>query len=185
MERKKTVDDKEKRRGKRKRPPGAVKHSNPSKKTKKSGLVVNIPSTAGDCGSNWKKLLTELNNEKVKNEDKGRKHGKDKFKKKNGKGSEEKRPEIWFDGVDEEDILFAEGDMSKKHSGVESSLVKENGHSGLTKAVGIDCEMVGTRNRGSHSVLARVSIVNQFGKCIYDKHVKPEERVTDYRTWVR
>lgn len=32
--------------------------------------------------------------------------------------------------------------------------------------------------------MARVSLVNQFGKCIYDKFVKPTERVTDYRTSV-
>lgn len=49
----------------------------------------------------------------------------------------------------------------------------------------MDCEMVGTGSKGSHSILARVSLVNQFGKCIYDKHVKPMEDVTDYRTFVR
>lgn len=30
--------------------------------------------------------------------------------------------------------------------------------------------------------MARVSLVNHFGKCIYDKYVKPTEKVTDYRT---
>lgn len=52
----------------------------------------------------------------------------------------------------------------------------------LTKAVAIDCEMVGVGPGGEDSMLARVSIVNQFGKCIYDKYVKPTEEVTDYRT---
>lgn len=54
----------------------------------------------------------------------------------------------------------------------------------LTKAVAIDCEMVGVGPDGEDSILARVSLVNQFGKCIYDKHVKPTEKVTDYRTAV-
>lgn len=48
----------------------------------------------------------------------------------------------------------------------------------------IDCEMVGVGPDGEDSILARVSIVNQFGKCIYDKYVKPTEKVTDYRTAV-
>lgn len=48
----------------------------------------------------------------------------------------------------------------------------------------IDCEMVGVGHDGEDSILARVSLVNQFGKCIYDKFVKPTERVTDYRTAV-
>lgn len=54
----------------------------------------------------------------------------------------------------------------------------------LTRAVAIDCEMVGVGPDGEDSILARVSLVNQFGKCIYDKFVKPTEKVTDYRTAV-
>lgn len=54
----------------------------------------------------------------------------------------------------------------------------------LTKAVAMDCEMVGVGPDGEESILARVSIVNHFGKCIYDKFVKPTEKVTDYRTFV-
>lgn len=44
--------------------------------------------------------------------------------------------------------------------------------------------MVGVGHGGKDSVLARVSIVNHFGHCIYDKFVKPREKVTDYRTAV-
>lgn len=44
--------------------------------------------------------------------------------------------------------------------------------------------MVGVGPKGEDSIVARVSIVNQFGKCIYDKYVKPTEEVTDYRTAV-
>ncbi|XP_054706491.1 uncharacterized protein LOC129216306 [Uloborus diversus] len=52
----------------------------------------------------------------------------------------------------------------------------------LTNAVAMDCEMVGTGPAGVDSVVARVSIVNSFGECIYDVFVKPKEEVTDYRT---
>ena len=48
----------------------------------------------------------------------------------------------------------------------------------------MDCEMVGVGPSGEDSIVARVSIVNLFGKCIYDKYVKPTEEVTDYRTAV-
>lgn len=54
----------------------------------------------------------------------------------------------------------------------------------LTRAVAMDCEMVGVGPKGEDSIVARVSIVNQFGKCVYDKYVKPTEEVTDYRTAV-
>ena len=42
--------------------------------------------------------------------------------------------------------------------------------------------MVGTEGRSE--ALARVSIVNYNGAIVYDKYVRPEARVTDYRTWV-
>lgn len=48
----------------------------------------------------------------------------------------------------------------------------------------IDCEMVGVGDKGSESVLARVSIVNFHGATIMDRFVRPQEKVTDYRTWV-
>ena len=44
--------------------------------------------------------------------------------------------------------------------------------------------MVGVGDRGKDSILARVSIVNQYGQCVYDKYVCPTEQVTDYRTHV-
>lgn len=51
----------------------------------------------------------------------------------------------------------------------------------ITKQVAMDCEMVGIGD-GSESMLARVSLVNRHGACIYDKYVKPRETVQDYRT---
>ncbi|XP_041984264.1 RNA exonuclease 4 [Aricia agestis] len=52
----------------------------------------------------------------------------------------------------------------------------------LTKFIAIDCEMVGIGYEGRDHMLARVSLVNKFGDCIYDKFVKPREEVVDYRT---
>lgn len=54
----------------------------------------------------------------------------------------------------------------------------------LTRALAIDCEMVGVGPKGEESVAARVSVVNQHGKCVYDKCIKPTQPVTDYRTAV-
>ncbi|XP_009870946.1 PREDICTED: RNA exonuclease 4, partial [Apaloderma vittatum] len=105
-----------------------------------------------------------------------------------------KEPEIWFDDVDPKDIEAAIGPEAAKIArrnlgldtgqAVEQVLVKEKAFEGLTRAVAMDCEMVGVGPKGEDSIVARVSIVNQFGKCIYDKYVKPTEEVTDYRTAV-
>jgi RNA exonuclease 4 len=63
--------------------------------------------------------------------------------------------------------------------------VKEQAFSGLTKALALDCEMVGEGPKGEEGIIeAGVSIVNQYGKCVYDKYVKPTEPVTDYGTAV-
>lgn len=54
----------------------------------------------------------------------------------------------------------------------------------LTKFIAMDCEMVGVGYDGNDHMLARVSLVNKFGDCIYDKFVKAREEVIDYRTEV-
>nr|XP_031306752.1 RNA exonuclease 4 isoform X1 [Camelus dromedarius] len=99
--------------------------------------------------------------------------------------------DIWFDDVDPEDIEAAIGpeaaDIARKQLGQSKSsttLVKERAFSGLTKALALDCEMVGVGPQGDESIAARVSLVNQYGKCVYDKFVKPTQLVTDYRTAV-
>ena len=53
--------------------------------------------------------------------------------------------------------------------------VENNSFKGVTKILGIDCEMVGARWSGQQ--LARVSIVNHFGNLLYDKFVAPREKV--------
>jgi RNA exonuclease 4 len=52
-----------------------------------------------------------------------------------------------------------------------------------TKVIAMDCEMVGI-DTGKDNMLARVSLVNKYGNCIYDKYVLPSEPVVDYRTHV-
>ncbi|XP_005990671.1 RNA exonuclease 4 [Latimeria chalumnae] len=107
-------------------------------------------------------------------------------------------PDIWFDDVDPEDIEAGLGsevaDFVRKQMGLQQTkplpqseknmLVKEKAFDGLTKVVAMDCEMVGVGPSGEDSIVARVSLVNQFGKCVYDKYVQPMEKVTDYRTAV-
>ncbi|KAM4746961.1 apoptosis-enhancing nuclease [Rhinophrynus dorsalis] len=50
------------------------------------------------------------------------------------------------------------------------------------KCVAIDCEMVGTGPGGRISELARCSVVNYRGDVVYDKYIKPELPITDFRT---
>lgn len=53
-----------------------------------------------------------------------------------------------------------------------------------TGILALDCEMVGVGPSGERSALARASIVNVLGEVVYDKFVRPAEKVTDYRTAV-
>lgn len=52
------------------------------------------------------------------------------------------------------------------------------------KYVAIDCEFVGIGKDGEESALARISIINYYGVVLLDTYVRPQERVTDWRTWV-
>jgi len=156
-----------------------------------------LPSNKDEYSANWKQMLMSIQKEqktsqKPKGSSKGNTGIKDKKKiqTKSSGTAPVKKPEIWFDVKDEtlldpqdrpsaSGIVDVEGNTVRK-----STLVKETAYQGLTKAVGMDCEMVGVGFKGEESVLARVSIVNHFGHCVYDKYVKPREKVTDYRTHV-
>ncbi|XP_077645472.1 interferon-stimulated 20 kDa exonuclease-like 2 [Lonchura striata] len=50
------------------------------------------------------------------------------------------------------------------------------------KLVAMDCEMVGTGPGGRTSALARCSIVGYGGDVLYDRYVRPEAPIVDYRT---
>ncbi|CAO2210788.1 unnamed protein product [Urochloa humidicola] len=65
---------------------------------------------------------------------------------------------------------------------VEVKLEPTSDDASLTKAVEIDCEMVGVGSDGSKSALGRVTVVNSFGNVVYDDYVRTVERIVDYRT---
>jgi RNA exonuclease 4 len=50
--------------------------------------------------------------------------------------------------------------------------------------VALDCEMVGVGMYGQASAVARVTLVGWNGEVIMDELIKPEQPVTDYRTFV-
>eukprot|EP00573_Skeletonema_grethae_P001351 CAMPEP_0201689100 /NCGR_PEP_ID=MMETSP0578-20130828/2747_1 /ASSEMBLY_ACC=CAM_ASM_000663 /TAXON_ID=267565 /ORGANISM="Skeletonema grethea, Strain CCMP 1804" /LENGTH=357 /DNA_ID=CAMNT_0048173625 /DNA_START=1 /DNA_END=1074 /DNA_ORIENTATION=+ len=50
--------------------------------------------------------------------------------------------------------------------------------------IALDAEMVGVGPHGIHSRLARITLANYDGECIYDTLVQVVETVTDYRTFV-
>ena len=145
-------------------------------KTKKLKTICKYPKDLTEASANWKRLSQTLN-QNNKNSDKNKKIIKrDRIK-------TSVKNDIWFDNVDRCLIKSSMADSSgTNETNTSKSLVKDKSFSGLTNIVAMDCEMVGTGTDGSTSLLARVSIVNFFGHCIYDKFVKTIEEVTDYRT---
>ena len=174
-----------------------TKHKNREKlnkiASKPETVVSEIPvlSNPEVASSNWKNLLKNL----PKEEDEGAKV-KPAFVRRNKKGqlitnqqlnhpkavqvglkskkvvkSTEIEDDVWFDDVDP---MLLDGVKAENTS---DSLVKANGFTGVTKIIGMDCEMVGVGMTGTDSILARVSIVNHFGHKIYDKFVAPREKV--------
>ncbi|ODV78245.1 exonuclease [Suhomyces tanzawaensis NRRL Y-17324] len=97
-------------------------------------------------------------------------------------------PETVLMGPLEASLWMNENDI------LESNIIRERtkvphttGNSRKTepgKYLAIDCEFVGVGEDGRESALARVSVVNFYGQVIYDKFVKPKEKVTDWRTWI-
>lgn len=153
---------------------------------KKPEFTAKLPEKGEDFSCNWKKLLTKLEAEPKKSKNP---HPRKPFLKKvKGKQAEtsKKAADIWFDDVDME-LIDPEDrpDMPENHANKSGqNLVKEKSFQGVTKILAMDCEMVGVGYGGKDSILARISIVNHFGHCLYDKFVKPTEKVTDYRTSV-
>jgi RNA exonuclease 4 len=49
--------------------------------------------------------------------------------------------------------------------------------------VALDCEMVGV-GEGNESSVARVTVIDWYGKVLLDEHIQQTKRVTDYRTFV-
>ncbi|RWS28704.1 RNA exonuclease 4-like isoform X2 [Leptotrombidium deliense] len=139
----------------------------PKKKIKSE---TKYPVSDREVSSNWKNLCSALN---IKSRPK-------KAKQSNETNESEK---IWFE-IDGKTLREDFGKKKIVETNKEEHLVKEKSFTGLTRAVSMDCEMVGVGKDGEQSILARASIVNHFGHCIYDKYVKPTEKVTNYRTSV-
>ncbi|KAF1797894.1 ribonuclease H-like domain-containing protein [Mucor lusitanicus] len=102
------------------------------------------------------------------------------------------KDELWFaEDVDEDTLknVYTPKKTAQEQKLEKKSIVaKMDAVSGdaakLGKYVAIDCEMVGVGPDGTDSALARVSIVNYNGAVLLDCYVKPQEKVTDYRTHV-
>ncbi|CAG5135527.1 unnamed protein product [Candidula unifasciata] len=146
-----------------------------------------------DGASNWMKLCATLNIDGAKRKTKTLKRALSNDVAEQGEHSEVKRTKlgVWFDNVDkilieteptEQSRVGTGGDIDGKQ--ITDPLVKPGSFKGLTNCVAMDCEMVGFGPKGEESILARVSVVNHFGVCLYDKFVQPREKVTDYRTHV-
>lgn len=132
------------------------------------------------ASSNWKALQETLQA--------GQKSGSPKKVRNRNKNSSKgdttvaplKKEEVWFDGVDP--LLLEPENVQTPGQAI--GLEKKGTYNKPTRVVAMDCEMVGVGYEGKDSVLARVSLVNVMGHCIYDKFVKPTEEVVDYRTAV-
>ncbi|XP_062520718.1 RNA exonuclease 4-like [Corticium candelabrum] len=52
----------------------------------------------------------------------------------------------------------------------------------LEKVLAMDCEMVSVGAR--KSAVARCSVVDYYGRVVFDEYIKPDDVITDYRTFV-
>ncbi|KAI8084661.1 ribonuclease H-like domain-containing protein [Halteromyces radiatus] len=105
-----------------------------------------------------------------------------------------KKDDLWFE-VDEKDLEVAYGrkltkteeeteERERKKLILDQMDAVKGKDAKIGKYVAIDCEMVGVGPEGKESALARVSLVNYNGAVLLDIFVKPQEKVTDYRTAV-
>uniref|UniRef100_A0A915PL58 RNA exonuclease 4 n=1 Tax=Setaria digitata TaxID=48799 RepID=A0A915PL58_9BILA len=135
-------------------------------------------SKMAELSTNWKQLQEELKNEKVK-------AGKDTVNKSSNKSAMWKRKKMARLAKKESkrQRLDVGKGISSDSSALDATSTQQEKDE-VTNVLGIDCEYVGVGIDGRDNMLARVSIVNSHGHCIYDKYVKPRENVTDYRTVV-
>ena len=162
------------------------------KKSEPSNALQNIKNSNDTISSNWRDLMKNLKNDEDKKSEKTktpflRRNKKGQIisnqkmnhpkavlvghkEKKTKKARQDESSTIWFDDVDP--LL-----LDKEEAEAGSGLVKNESYRGVTRVVGMDCEMVGVGTAGQDSILARVSIVNHFGHVLYDKFVAPREKV--------
>lgn len=156
--------------------------------SKKEPKAQNVPVKVSP---NWQKLKNQIEIQNSNPANKKKRNGRSKRQKigsiendhiSDTSAASQTPTDIWFDDVDP--CLIKSSILSSSTNESDKKLCKEKSFNGLTKCVAIDCEMVGTGFYGLNSILARVSIVNLYGHCVYDKFIKPTEEVTDYRTEV-
>ncbi|KAK1416744.1 hypothetical protein QVD17_25860 [Tagetes erecta] len=76
------------------------------------------------------------------------------------------------------------GDNEEDSDGEMNVLTPTSADTSITDEIAMDCEMVGVSPLGNKSALGRVTLVNKWGNVIYDEHVRPVERVVDFRTQI-
>lgn len=161
---------------------------------------ISLPFDSQHYSTNWKQLLSSLpkRSDKVfthKNPSNSLTSKDNRLYRKKFLQNEKKNTQIWFDDIDKTFIEL-------ESNNAKSSILSQNSdkpkpttinfvpkeHSTVanrsSEYIALDCEMVGTGDNGKDNMLARVSLVNQHGCCVYDKFVKPRESITDYRTAV-
>lgn len=143
------------------------------KQKKNDNHIPNTQSMALVPGSNWEKFKSLVTESTVT--EKNNKHQPQNTRPyKRCKWNSKKMVQLTMNITD---TLHTSNNNTKENQIVEVLETK------ITKQIAIDCEMVGIGD-GTDSMIARVSIVNRFGICLYDKYVKPREEVCDYRTAV-
>lgn len=150
--------------------------------------VQDFSSMVPRISSNWKALSAVIKGENIS------------VSTESSKGNNVKKRE----GSKDDDLWFEVDEQTLRRSKIESKLAEDTnttvsiielfpslpltssqGHlKDAGKYVAMDCEMVGVGPDGVRSALARVSIVNYHGEVLLDRHVKPIEAITDYRTHV-
>jgi len=148
-------------------------HIKPVIEEKQAKVIVNL----NRCSQNWKTVVTSLppkvafKRQQIKNSmlDRSQKLAETRPQ----EVSDETK--IWFD-VDK--VFLPEAGASVSTEAVQIvDEFSEKKEVKITKAIGIDCEMVGVGENGKDSILARVSLVNSAGECFYDKYVQASEKV--------
>ncbi|XP_038220487.1 RNA exonuclease 4 [Zerene cesonia] len=140
----------------------------------------------GVIDANWQKLLQstslmEKTNDKPVSTDK-KEHYTGTFRR--GRKKKNKDQDIVENNLKSLNIDNKSAHVVSPPSKDDKKDVREDKKNKLTKFIAMDCEMVGIGYNGEDHMIARVSLVNKFGDCIYDKFVKAREQVVDYRTQI-
>ncbi|KJE89060.1 hypothetical protein CAOG_08430 [Capsaspora owczarzaki ATCC 30864] len=138
-----------------------------------------LPSKPGDVSANWKALMATLPPSKPQTTFKRRRDMKRQENDQDSTDATGARKRVALDESAAAEPL-KRGKTKRVWKDLSSLIAGD--FAGPTKFIAVDCEMVGVGERGERSALARVSVVNYFGQVLYDSFVKPQERVTDYRT---